>query len=134
MNCIFDRYSTYTYFLIASVVVVPFCLIIFFYSKIFIKIRSLSRDRTYLEGPLRVINGLFASCVLFLISYGPYGVVVFTDVYHTFPKEVHIYTMGLLHLNSLSNPFLYLITNSPIRDGYANFFNLIFRTNSYKYR
>lgn len=44
-----------------------------------------------------------------------------TDVRHTYPAELEIYTLLLAHLNSTFNPIFYAIYNHSFRIGYKKF-------------
>ena len=133
----FNRNSvSYIYFLVFFDALLPFFFIFFFYSSIFLKIQSLQAHSQIanLEDQMKKIKGLLASSILFLLCYGPFTIVILTDFDSAYPKDLSMYTMALLHANSSFNAVLYYFTNTPIRKGYKNFFNLIFRRNLYKYK
>jgi len=134
LNCLFNRKAkSYIISFIFFSIILPFILITYFYSKIYLKVRSVAINTADSNGPMRIIKGLFASCVLFIVCYLPYGFVVISDD-GSYPKEAHMFPMALLHLNSTLNPFLYFFTNTPIREGYKNFFNFLFRRSLYKFK
>ena len=137
LNCMFNKKTlSYVSFLVLLGVFIPFCFIVYFYSQILIKIRSVHSNSLLANSAdqMKKIKGLICSCVIFLVCYAPYCIVVLTDINSAYPKEAHMYTMALLHANSSLNPILYFFTNTPIRDGYINLFNLIFRRNFYRYK
>ena len=150
MTCLWNRKANRTYSIafIALSVVVPTFSVVFFYTGIFIrKIKSdLTMFRHFSSGlshasqseairkTFRIIKGLLASCILFLVSHLPFALIILIDLDDKLPNYVYMFTMTLSHMNSSLNVILYALTNSMIRSGYKNFFNFCLHKKDYSYK
>lgn len=129
MNCVWNRLASLSYslFFPLSSIVAPSIAILFFYMSIFIysyksriKVsRSLSvKIQSSERKSLRLAQGLFASFMLFVVCWLPYGLVVMTDYADRLPRSAIMFTMAVAHLNSSLNFILYALFNSSFRRGY----------------
>ena len=99
--------------------------------KHFIKKKKVPTKKSY--NPIKIAKGLFASFLLFVLCWLPYGLLILIDSNNELPAAAYMYSMTLAHLSPTLNPILYALTNSQIKNGYLNFFNLIFFRKKYKY-
>jgi len=137
LSCLWNRLASrsYIYFFIFTAIFTPFCLIIYFYIKIYLKVRkqTSTNQSSNSNNPLRITKGLFASCVIFVICNLPYGIVIVLDFREQLPRTAYMFTLLMLHLNSFFNPFLYALTNTPMLEGYKNFFFYLFQRKKYNF-
>lgn len=145
LNCILNRTASkaYTVIFLAIIMIVPSFTVLYFYLFIFIatfksNLNTINNhygkvDANTLKKGLRMLKGLFSSCLLFIICHLPFGLVVLSDLDDTYPDVAYMYTMLLAHLGSTLNVLLYALTNSQIRIGYINFLNLCRCSKKYSY-
>jgi hypothetical protein len=122
-------------------IVIPCFAVTYFYLKIFIKtaqVKKRAKSHDYfkqkkLNNSFKISKGLFASFFLCVASVLPYGLVIILDYEDTFPRSIHLYVMLFARINSVLNPILYATTNALFRDGFKNFFYLIFNKKKYHY-
>lgn len=140
LSCVWNRLASryYVYFFIVTAIYIRFVLIVFFYTRIYFKVRNQassnqSMRRQNPNNPLRVTKGLFASCVIFVVCNLPYGLVTLLDLNDQLPRSAYMFSLLMLHLNSFFNPFLYALTNTPRLEGYYYFFYYLFQRKKYKF-
>jgi hypothetical protein len=128
-------------------IMLPMIFISIFYFKILLKAFELSSEDARKNiltrkkkvptkkshNPIKIAKGLFASFLLFVLCWLPYGLLILIDSNDELPAAAYMYSMTLAHLSPALTPILYALTNSQIKNGYINFFNLMFFRRKYKY-
>ena len=118
------------------------CLSLFyFYLRIFsetIKARQSVRRREQSQArhhrlDLSFSIGLFSSLTLFSLSFVPFCILLIVDYEDKLSRIFHLYGLLFVRINSCLNPVLYRVTNSKFKQGFNNFFNLLFNRNEYEY-
>ncbi|XP_030845478.1 melatonin receptor type 1B-B-like [Strongylocentrotus purpuratus] len=136
MGCSFDRlgHYGYTFYFIGMGVVIPLCLVLFCYIRVFIFVRESERRihswqtqgdqaaRSQMprvsKADRRLMITVFIIFIVFLTCWTPYVIIVLTDVNNVYPKELYVGAVIMAHLNSSLNSILYGITNRRFREGY----------------
>lgn len=115
-------------------VVVPFSVIIFCYTKVFLKVKQ-HRQRFYSitstvghyhnskisVEEIRITKTLFAIVLAFTLCWVPVFVIEFTDSVtgnHSLPRRVYLLNVFLVSISSAINPVLYGVLNRTFRMEY----------------
>ena len=74
---------------------------------------------------VRITNTFLLVVALFVISWAPFVVTMFFDVYYPrpLPRAVDFTSLLLGYLNSMCNPILYGVRNSAFRQGFLNLYS-----------
>ncbi|XP_015776173.1 PREDICTED: melatonin receptor type 1A-like [Acropora digitifera] len=124
----------YTGFLGLVIVVLPFSVIIFCYSKVFLLVqkhrrrflfrdctnRNISAPRLSIE-EIRITRTLFAIVLGFSLCWVPVFVIEFTDSVtgnHSLPRRVYLLNVFLVSISGAINPIIYGILNRTFRMEY----------------
>ncbi len=136
-------YRTYNRYLFSSLTlfgtILPCCLIIFFYLKIFIHItQAKQRAQTHKliqknQIDFKFSMGLFLSILLYICTIVPYSIVAMIDYKDTLPAAYHLYGLVLMRINSCLNPLLYGLTNTLFKKGFKNIYFLLFDRKQYSF-
>ena len=70
---------------------------------------------------------LFATFVIFMVSWSPYMFIVAVDTKNLWPKKLYVISVAMGHANSMFNCFTYGVCNPNFRRGYYVFLLRFFR-------
>nr|XP_054761573.1 melatonin receptor type 1B-B-like [Lytechinus pictus] len=136
MGCSFDRlgYYGYTVYFIGMGVLIPLCLVLFCYIRVFSFVRESERKihswrnqgnaaaqnqaPRVTKADRRLMITVFIIFIVFLTCWTPYVIIVLADVNNVYPRELYVGAVILAHLNSSMNSILYGITNRRFRAAY----------------
>ena len=112
LMCIWNRKSqhSFNFFISLTAIAIPSLFVFIFYLKIYLYTRKYlykSVVSNYHRKSLRIAKGLFASFILFVICWSPYGLVVMIDFVDQFHRSIHMFAILLGHFNSSFNPIFY---------------------------
>ena len=60
----------------------------------------------------------------FIITWGPYALIVALDVHDTYPLAAHLYISGFAHLHTAMNCIIYGVTNAHFRAAFRRLLSL----------
>ena len=139
ITCVLEFYhpatdKIYTGILGLVNVVVPFAVITFCYTKVFLKVREhrqrfSSTTSTNLRLSVEEINitkTLFAMVLGFTLCWLPVFIIEFTDAVtgnHSLPRKVYLINVFLVSISAAINPVIYGVLNRSFRAGYCEMFS-----------
>lgn len=139
MACSYDRLAdiSYTYFFVSVGVSFPCLVVCITYFKIYKYVKSIRKELEEITGNVLMLNGtnknktrqqeelqlartLFIVCIVFLVCWSPYVILVLIDHNDSWSKIAYVITVQMAHTSSSVNSILYGSTNQRFRRGYKN--------------
>lgn len=127
----------YTGILGLVIVVIPFTVITFCYTKVFLKVQkhrqrfssigslSVQSSRLSVE-EINITKTLFAMVLGFTLCWVPVFVIEFTDAAtgnHSLPRKVYLLNVFLVSISAAINPVIYGVLNRSFRSEYQRMFS-----------
>lgn len=145
MACSYDRLAdmSYTYFFVSCGISVPCLVVCITYFKIYQYVKSIrkelekitgngfmlqgtNRTRTRQQEELQLARTLFIVCIVFLVCWSPYVILVLIDHGDNWSKIAYVTTVQMAHTSSSINFMLYGLTNQRFKRGYKNLLKKLF--------